>query len=183
LPDYLPVAEDIEGELAQIVVSGDIEAVSERLGIAKAKLERLLRSDPAAVDLIKAARAEYQAFLHMKAELLSDEALDTLLRAMRAEIEGKRANAAVRAAESILDRTTMPKITRQQQEERQDQPRRAIPDVAELIEDAKTDEEAHRIAEQYRELFRMRDALVRGAKEVIDGEIVDEANRATKSSG
>jgi len=145
MTDHLPAVTDIEPELAEIVESGDLSAVSQRLGFAKGKLEALIASDPEAIDLIKAARAEYQVFLTMKAELMADEALDTLSKAMQGKIADRKATSAVRAADSILDRTLMPKVTRQSLQVRTEKPARALPDVAELLENAGSDDEAHDI--------------------------------------
>lgn len=172
MSDYLPVISDIEPELAELALGDDIEAVAERTGVAARKLQRLIQRDPEAVDMIQAARAEYAAFLAMYADLAGLEAVNTLRRAMNEELSDKKATAAVRAADSILDRTLLPKVTRQIGQQRQDQSTRALPDVTDLIEQAGSDEEAHQIADQYRELFRMADALKRGAKEVIDGSAV-----------
>lgn len=169
MPDYLPVVTDIEPELIELALGDDIDTVAERTGIAARKLQRLIRRDPEAIDLIKAARAEYAAFLNMYAELAGLEAVDTLRKAMKEKLSEKKATAAVRAADSILDRTLLPKVTRHTGPKSQDRPTQAFPDVTELIENAGSDEEAHQIADQYRELFRMADALTRGAKEVIDG--------------
>jgi len=174
MTDYLPVAEDIKTELAEVALSDDLGAVSEKLGIARARLEHLIAHDPDAVDLIRAARLEHQFFVNLRVEMMADEALDTLVHAMRGEIPDKKATAAVRAAAETLDRGALPKITRQNLTVRETTPERALPDLADLIEGAGSDEEAHEITDQYRELFNRIDALKRGAKEVIDGEVIKE---------
>jgi hypothetical protein len=172
MTDYLPVVEDISEEIAQIAIQGpefDLEPVAERLNVAKSRLQHLISTDPEAIDLIRATRAEYQVLLQMRAELLAADALETLEKAMHEQLGEKVATAAVRAADSLLDRTLLPKIARVYNQERQAQETRALPDLTELVEQAKTDGEAHQLVDQYMDVLKKIDAIRRGAKEIIDG--------------
>ena len=168
--EYFPTAEDLTEDLAVIAVDKDLSGASGRLQVARNRLQRLIDTDPDAIDLIRAARAEFEVFGQLRALILLPDALDTLEAAMRGNIDGKKAMAAVRAAESILDRTSLPKISRQDLPDPDRGKTRALPDMNALLEKAENDEKAREVADQYRELLRQMDAVRRGAKEVIEGE-------------
>jgi hypothetical protein len=165
---FIPEPEDLASELVPLAVNGDLAPLSNRLGMKQQELEMMLASDEATGDMLAAIAAEYEELVRMKLLLRSGEAVDTLTTAMREGYDAKKAMAAVKAAEAILDRSRFPKQTRMQTGAPTGPERKTLPDLDELLAKVDNPAEAQEIFRRHRALIDEIEALRRNAKEILD---------------
>jgi hypothetical protein len=172
MPVIVPSTEDLTTDDFQALATGRIDEVAERLQLSRDNLRRLISRDDVARDTILAARAEFQALLELRVSLMSVDALDTLEAVMEGSFDKEVVGAAIRAADSILDRGLLPKQTRIQRETGAPTSKKGLPELSDLVQRAENDNRAHEIVDQYMDILRKVEAMRLGAREVIDGESV-----------
>lgn len=114
--NYIPTADEVEEFLPAIIAQGDLSVIAELLDTSADTLEHLLKHDPTATSQIEAAKAQVNAFLELRILALAPLALKTIENVMLGNVtNAKIAMAAVRAAESTLDRNSVTaKVARSQ---------------------------------------------------------------------
>ncbi len=172
MPVIVPSTEDFTPDDFQALAVGRIDEVAERLQLSRDNLRSLIARDDVARDTIMAAKAEFQALLELRISLMSVDALDTLEMVMEGGMDKDHAGAAVRAADSILDRGLLPKQTRIQRETGAPASKKGLPELSDLVQRAENDSRAHEIVDQYMDILRKVETMRLGAREVIDGESV-----------
>lgn len=170
----IPVAADLTHDDLTALALGKQDEVAAHLHVTRRELARLIADDKSTREMILAARKELQGFLELRVAMLAVDALDTLEMAMHEGFrEPKTATAVVRAAESILDRGTLPKLMRTTPFEGTTRRDDRLPELSELVERARTDAEAHGVVDQYMDTLRRIEALKRGATQLIEGDAVE----------
>lgn len=174
---YIPTADDIQPEeLAIIATRGDVTPIAERLNTTVERLQRLMRHDELMVELIQNAVAELETLSKVRLSMMIPQSLDTLELVMDGRIRGKETMSRVKAAETVLDRT-LPKKGRDSQSNQVKGPGN-LPSVADLLENAKSPEEALALMERQQELMKEIDDLRNDARKVeiieVKPEVIEE---------
>lgn len=162
---YIPTSDDIDPkELVTIATGGDISPIADRLNLSTEKLQRLLLQDEFMNDMVQSAVAEVEALSRINLTLLIPKALEALELGMKGGIDAKRGMTTVKAAEIILDRT-LPKKGR---DTASNAPKGvgSLPSIADLLEGAKSPEEAMALMEQQQRLMADIDNLRDKARRV-----------------
>lgn len=142
--------------------------IAERLGISVSRLNNLIESDGPFADVGNIA-AEIEVLSRLRALSMVSLALDTLESIMTGDVEDtKRLNAMTRAADSLLDRTILPKRVRAAETHQPPLAETGLPSLSELLKGAKTPDEFGRIVQAHRDVMDRIDALRVGAKNVIE---------------
>jgi hypothetical protein len=173
---YIPTADDIQPvELATIATGGDISPIAERLDLTVQQLQRYLSHDELMVEMISSTVAELEMLSKIRLAVLMPQALNTLESVMQGRVPDKQAMSRVKAAETVLDRT-LPKKGRDGQPSNVKGPG-TLPSIPDLLEKAKSPEEALALMEEQQKLIARADALrdkARGIEIIdVDPEVVE----------
>lgn len=150
-------------------VDGTKTELANRLKVSVTRLNQIVASGGPFADVGNVA-AEIEVMVRMRALTLAPAALDALERIMTGDFsEDMRGVASiVRAADSILDRTILPKRTRAAEEHQRQSPENELPNLSELLKSADSPADYERIVNAYRDTLDQIDRLRRGARDVID---------------
>lgn len=169
--DKRPIVSDLEAEdIATLTTPEGREVVAARLRTSVDRIASLITTNPDAIDAIHAAQAEMEAWGRLRAAMMVPDALDTMAGIMAQKYNEKKAMAAEKAAEAIMDRSYLPRQSARfiQEKRRGPDKNRVLPTVGELVDMAETDTEALDLIKRHREVVKEVEALRRGAKEIID---------------
>lgn len=168
----IPIPADLKAEDVVALAEGNDgrEIVAIKLQASVDKVGRLITTNPDAIEMIAAAKAEMEAWGRLRVAMMVPEALDTLHNVMYGPDDDSAATARTKAAEAIMDRSYLPRQSaRLIQTQTNEQPvHHILPTLGEVVERAETDSEALELMKRHRELVNEVEALRRGAKEIID---------------
>jgi hypothetical protein len=164
-----PKIEPIEGYPAEdtlAVLVTPKKHLAAKLGLSVAKLNQLV--DEGRFGDVQAVANEIRAMVELRALSLAPAALDALegIVTGQTSIEPTAMSATVRAADSILDRTVLPKRARQQ-DITPTLDEANVPSLTDMLKGS-TPEQATEIIRSYKDALNQLDALRLGAKEIID---------------
>ena len=167
---YIPTVDDLERDLLPEISAGelDLDQLSRHLDKSRRNLEALIRRDPAALDLIQAARAEVEAFSSLRLLMLVPDALNAL-EDILVSVDGDRKTmmARVQAAREILDRNAVTaKVSRSSSIGNPiDEGRAVLPPLEEVLRGVPEGDELA-VVDRYMGLISEIDAVRRGEKPV-----------------
>lgn len=150
----------------------DISQLTERLQSQRAEIEKIVLSNEAS-DVIRGAIAEFIETARVRMILASPEAIETVERVMRGQVDAKKGMAVVRAAETILDRGAFPKLTRVDNNPLPDKPRKALPPLEDLLEAEDDPRQRHKIVDNYLDVIRRVDEMRNGRAFVVEGQATE----------
>lgn len=161
--EYLPTEEDVETLLPEILAGVELDQLAARIDTSRQNLERLINSNPGAIELIEAGRQELEAFLSLRLLMLAPDALNALESVILGQGDRKTMMAQVQAAREILDRNaTTAKVSRSfSTGQNASEGRMALPPLEDVLKDAK-DGDALAIADRYMAAMGEIDAFRRG---------------------
>lgn len=195
---YIPTVDDLATDLLPEISAGelDLDQLARHLDKSRRNLEALIRRDPAANDLIQAARAEVEAFSALRLLMLVPDALNAL-EDILVGVDGDRKTmmARVQAAREILDRNAVTaKVSRSSSMGNPiDEGRSVLPPLEEVLRGVPEGDELA-VVDRYMNLISEIDAVRRGerpipangdnpgARQVYSGEIQESESEAISDS-